>query len=44
MLSGVVLLSRVDLEPRKVAVCPVCGNPDLDPTLGGFQWHVLFQR
>ena len=37
VLSGVVLLSSVDLRPLKVAVCAVCGNPDLDSTLGGFQ-------
>ena len=37
VLSGVVLLSSVDLRPLKVAVCAVCGNPDLDSMLGGFQ-------
>ena len=42
MLSGVILLPCVDLKPREVAIGAVCGNPHLDPTLGGFQWHVLF--
>ena len=44
MLSGVVLVSCVDLKPREVAIGAVCGNPHLDPMLGWFQWHILFQR
>ena len=39
MLSGVVL-PCVDFKPQEVPIGAVCGNPDLDPMLDGFQWHL----
>ena len=43
MLNGVVLFTSVHLKSRKVPVGAVCGYPNLDASLGGFEWHILFQ-